>query len=146
MQFAENITVENMTIIDVAVGIISKNTAADDKEFFVCRRAVHQHQGNKWEFPGGKVDKGEKPEDALARELFEEVGIAIDNISSCAFVISHKYEDKHVNLHVFNVQEFDGDPFGKEGQQSQWVKLDTLLTLNFPKANKPILDYLRQQA
>ena len=55
-------------IVEVAVGVIKR-----DGLYFMTKRADHVHQGGKWEFPGGKVEKGEKPEQALSRELKEEV-------------------------------------------------------------------------
>jgi len=129
----------NAKQIDVAVGVIIKN-----KMFFVCRRKAHQHQGNKWEFPGGKVDAGETIVEALSRELKEEIAI---EVKRCQFQqnITFTYPDKRVSLHVYIVDEFEGTATGAEGQESQWVDLATLQTLDFPEANQQIIDSLISQ-
>ena len=119
--------------IHVAVGVITKNDL-----FFVCRRQAHQHQGNKWEFPGGKIGFGESPEQALRRELSEEIRIDV-SANQHLMDIEFSYPDKKVSLHVFVVYEFSGDAFGAEGQESCWVDINELLTLDFPAANQPIL-------
>lgn len=124
--------------IQVAVGVITKNEL-----FFVCRRQAHQHQGNKWEFPGGKLDEGESAEDALKRELAEEIGIAI-NSSKHLMDIEHQYPDKKVSLHVYIVSDFAGDPYGAEGQESAWFDFHELKNLDFPQANKTIIEKLAQ--
>jgi 8-oxo-dGTP diphosphatase len=122
--------------IHVAVGVITKN----DK-FFVCRRQAHQHQGNKWEFPGGKLELHESAEHALQRELNEEIGIQISSAQHL-MLIEFSYPDKKVSLHVFVVSDFTGDAYGAEGQESKWVSFDDLLVLDFPDANKAIIEKL----
>jgi len=123
--------------IHVAVGVIY-----DDGQFFVCRRKAHQHQGSKWEFPGGKVENNESYDAALARELKEEIGI---EVKSAQFLttIEFSYPDKHVKLHVYLVEDFIGQAHGAEGQESQWVDLSTLPQLDFPEANKTIIQKLQ---
>lgn len=127
-----------MKHVHVAVGVIMR-----DQSIFVCRRADDAHQGGLWEFPGGKVEASETPEQALARELFEEVDI---NTHSCEHLIeiAHEYTDKAVHLHVYTVSDFSGEPKGKEGQPSEWRELNTLDYSDFPAANKAIIDALRQ--
>lgn len=124
--------------IQVAVGVIIKNDL-----FFVCRRQAHQHQGNKWEFPGGKLDQGESAEDALKRELAEEVGISITT-SEHLMEIEHNYPDKKVSLHVYIVSDFAGEPYGAEGQESAWFHFNSLKNLDFPEANQNIIEKLAQ--
>lgn len=126
--------------INVAVGVITK-----DNLFFVCRRKAHQHQGNKWEFPGGKVDEGETVEQALFRELKEE--IAIDaNHATFMQQINFTYPDNTVSLHVFLVDSFEGIATGAEGQESSWVTLAQLTSLDFPDANQQIISTLIAKA
>lgn len=129
-----------MKKVHVAVGVILR-----DQHTFVCLRGAHQHQGGKWEFPGGKVDTGETVTDALCRELEEEVGIQV-NASEPLTVIEHTYPDKHVVLDVHTVRDFAGTPHGREGQQSRWVALAALAPEEFPAANVPIIDVLRAQS
>jgi 8-oxo-dGTP diphosphatase len=122
--------------VQVAVGVITKND-----QFFVCRRRAHQHQGNKWEFPGGKIDLDESPEHALRRELSEEIGI-IANASFNLLNLDFSYPDKKVSLHVFVVSDFSGEAYGAEGQESKWVSFNELLSLDFPDANRTIIEKL----
>ncbi|WNC68057.1 8-oxo-dGTP diphosphatase MutT [Thalassotalea nanhaiensis] len=120
--------------VHVAVGVIYK-----DQQFFLTKRLEHTHQGGKWEFPGGKVENDETVHEALHRELKEE--IAIDTLAIRPLIeISHDYSDKHVLLEVFLVDQFLGEPTAQEGQQQGWFKKGELTTIDFPKANTPIVN------
>lgn len=122
--------------VQVAVGVITQN-----EQFFVCRRLAHQHQGNKWEFPGGKIDGEETASQALNRELLEEIGIQTLD-SEALTTIDFSYPDKKVSLHVFLVSNFTGQAYGAEGQEAKWVSYDELITLEFPDANIAIIQAL----
>ncbi len=125
-----------MKQVHVAVGVIVANG-----EFFLTKRLEHVHQGGKWEFPGGKVEQGETVAQALHRELNEE--IAIDVLSCMPLIdISHDYGDKQVLLDVFLVDNYNGEPHALEGQQQGWFTLEQLQTLDFPEANKLIVEKL----
>ena len=125
----------------VAVGVIY-----DPKQgYFICRRATHQHQGGKWEFPGGKVEQTETVQQALARELQEEIGIDV-KAAKPLLVIEHSYSDKAVKLDVWLVTEFTGIAQSLEGLENRWVQLNELEQLDFPEANRPIIHVLRQSA
>lgn len=125
-----------MKQVHVAVGVVRR-----DKRFFICKRADHQHQGGKWEFPGGKVEANESVTQAVNRELQEEIGISI--LSSSSLIdIAHDYADKRVLLSVLLIEKFAGEPFGKEGQLNRWVSLDELSRVDFPEANKAIVDVI----
>lgn len=129
----------------VAVGVIRQPQSNElnnkNYRYFVCRRRADQHQGNKWEFPGGKVDNGESIEQALQRELCEEIGINVLS-SQPLTTFSFDYPDKKVELYVRLVSEFSGTAYGAEGQDVKWVSFDDLLQLDFPQANKKILTAL----
>lgn len=128
--------------IVVAVGVILRdNPLSGITEVFVTRRLAHQHQGGKWEFPGGKVEADETTERALARELAEEIGIDV-HASQPLLIIAHEYPDKKVVLDVHKVSDFSGQPSGLEGQEGQWIAMSELRSLDFPEANKAILDKL----
>lgn len=125
-----------MKIVNVAVGVILRSDRV-----FLAKRAVNVHQGGKWEFPGGKIEIGESPTEALKRELLEEVGILITQpIPLCT--IEHNYGDKQVCLHVMRVENFDGEPFGKENQKTEWREILDLKPSDFPAANVEIIEKL----
>ena len=126
-----------MKYIDVAVGVILR-----DNQTFVCLRASDKHQGGKWEFPGGKVEAGESPEQALFRELQEEIAIEITHTEPLT-TIAHDYGDKQVKLIVFTVDGFEGEPVGNEGQSGKWLSIDTLDASAFPAANVAIIEALQ---
>ena len=107
----------------------------------LARRKPEQHQGGLWEFPGGKQEVGESQQEALHRELFEEVAIRVDAINFRRS-IEHRYNDKAVRLFFWDVDSFTGTPMGCEGQVLQWVRLDELAQFNFPAANQAIVEEL----
>jgi len=107
-------------------------------EYLLTLRGDHQHQGGKWEFPGGKVEPAESREAALARELHEELGI-VPRRARPLIQIPHAYADKRVFLDVWLVEAFDGTPHPHEGQPMRWVSAAELAGLEFPAANRPIL-------
>ena len=123
-----------MRIVHVAVGVI----VGDDGKIFIAKRPDKVHQGGLWEFPGGKVDEGETIQQALVRELREE--LAIEVISSEPLIkIRHDYGDKIVLLDVWKITKFTGEPIGNEGQPVLWVSPKNLHQFEFPAANKPII-------
>ena len=125
----------NRARIHVAVGVIV-NAA---QEVLIAHRAQHLHQGGLWEFPGGKVETNEGVEQALKRELLEELNITVQNCAPL-LEIAHDYGDKSVLLDVWLVREFSGKPQGLQGQPLQWVKPSELFGLEFPAANAPIVE------
>jgi 8-oxo-dGTP diphosphatase len=125
------------TSIDVAAAVII-NAAG---ETLLSLRHPNSHQGGKWEFPGGKIEADETPEQALIRELKEELGI--DVLQMQPFIeVQHHYPDITVNLIVLQVMRFSGNPQGIEGQQVNWVSVEKLRDLEFPDANYIILEKL----
>lgn len=122
--------------VQVAVGVIIK-----DASVLMAERHAHQHQGNCWEFPGGKLEANENPFDALQRELLEEVNL---NILAADFLfdIEYTYPDKQVCLHIFNVTRFTGEPQHQEGQVLLWQPIKQISALKVPDANQKIIDFL----
>ncbi|GAB6043799.1 Nudix family hydrolase [Endothiovibrio diazotrophicus] len=111
-------------------------------EVLIARRHEHQHQGGLWEFPGGKVEEGEAVDEALARELHEELGIDIE-APRPLIRVRHDYPDQSVLLDVWRVERFSGEPHGKEGQPVVWVDPERLGDYDFPAANRPIVTACR---
>ena len=114
---------------------------SENNHILIARRADHLHQGGLWEFPGGKVEKGETHHQSLVRELQEEINITITSASPM-MQITHDYIDKSVTLDIWKVIEFDGSPEGAEGQEIRWVPMTELRDYDFPAANQPILQKL----
>jgi 8-oxo-dGTP diphosphatase len=125
-----------MKIVEVAVGVIKC-----DNKIYISKRANELHQGGKWEFPGGKREANESIEDALIRELSEEIGIQVTT-QSPFMLIEHDYGDKKVRLDVRLVEGFEGKAHNQEGQQSLWVHISDLNKFTFPDANMPIINKL----
>ncbi len=126
--------------VHVAVGVISDGA----NKILVARRAEHVHQGGLWEFPGGKVEANETVQQALCRELAEELAIAVQCCEPL-LTIAHDYADKSVLLDVWWISEFSGTPQGREGQPLCWVVGGELRSLTFPAANQPIIDAIEQK-
>lgn len=120
--------------LHVAVGVI-KNA---EGEVLISLRHNNVHQGGLWEFPGGKIEAGESVEQALARELKEELDILIQTLEPL-IKINHQYTDLNVLLDVWVVTGFSGQPKGCEGQAIKWVNPEQLSEFDFPEANLPII-------
>jgi len=127
-----------MTVVHVAVGVILD----EKKRILISRRDESAHQGGLWEFPGGKVEAGESLEQALARELLEELGITPAKTSPL-LKVPHDYGDKHVLLDVCVVWAFTGEASGLEGQALEWISVERLEEFQFPAANKPIVEAVK---
>lgn len=124
--------------IHVAVGVIGNA----DGQILIARRPAHLHQGELWEFPGGKVESNEDVTSALRRELHEELGIQVVH-SKPLISLKHDYGDRKVWLDVHRVDDFDGEARGAEGQEVRWVRVAELVQYEFPAANRAILNAVR---
>jgi 8-oxo-dGTP diphosphatase len=121
--------------IEVAVGIVFN----EDQKILIAQRPSHTSHPGFWEFPGGKIEANEIPEEALIRELNEEVGITPKEYDFLKKV-SYDYETKKVLLWVYKITKFTGNAYGAEGQIVQWVDKSELQHYQFPAANKIILE------
>ncbi|WAJ69649.1 8-oxo-dGTP diphosphatase MutT [Catenovulum adriaticum] len=122
--------------VKVAVGVVVKAG-----QILLARRNLQQHQGGKWEFPGGKIEAGESTPAALTRELKEECDISATQMQPL-ILIEHDYGDKKVSLDTYIVSEFTGQAKGLEGQTIQWTDFNRLAEFDFPDANVAILKAL----
>lgn len=126
--------------MDIAVGVI----CTVEGKIFVTQRPEGSHLAGYWEFPGGKSKPGETIEQTLIRELAEEIDIKVHNATFLK-VVQHHYQERHINLHVFLVNQWDGEPFAKEGQVSRWIDVDELNADDFPDANRSIIEWLKDE-
>lgn len=123
-----------MKIVHVAVGILTNMAGA----VLITRRPDHAHQGGLWEFPGGKVEEREPVATALSRELYEELGIAVQAAEPW-LQVRHDYPDKRVLLDVWRVMTWQDEPHGREGQPLIWALPAELEKFTFPAADEPII-------
>lgn len=123
--------------LHIAAGII-RNTK---QQIFITERPEGTHMAGFWEFPGGKLEQGEKPEDALIRELEEEVGIMVTE-SQLFHRVEHELDDRFIILYFFIVSAWHNEPYGKEGQKSRWIEQQDLIAREFPPANRIIVEML----
>ena len=115
-----------------------------DGRVLLAQRPEGKSMAGLWEFPGGKVEAGETPEDALVRELHEELGI--ETWSSCLAPLtfaSYTYDDFHLLMPLFACRKWDGIVQGKEGQKLAWVYAKDLNNYPMPPADIPIIPILR---
>ncbi len=121
-------------IIHVAVAVIVN----ENNEVCISLRHKESHQGGLWEFPGGKIEQHETVEQALYREVKEELNIDIEE-SRPLITIKHNYQDKKVCLHVNRVISYHGKAIGVEGQRVKWLPVNQLSSYEFPAANLSII-------
>ena len=125
-------------VVRVAVGVLRDQAG----RVLIALRPSHKHQGDFWEFPGGKIEFGESSETALRREIFEELGVVVHH-SVPLISVPFTYPEKQVLLEVREITDFEGEPQGKEGQIIRWVSLEELDVYSFPPANAPIVKAAR---
>lgn len=130
-----------MKKLQISVGIIRNPQG----EIFITQRSADAHMANKLEFPGGKIEEGESSEQALVRELQEEVGITV---KSCGLFdkLEYQFPDRHITLWFWLVESWEGEPWGKEGQPGRWIAQNALNAGDFPPANEPVIAKLVQNS
>ncbi|MDW6001730.1 8-oxo-dGTP diphosphatase MutT [Vibrio mangrovi] len=116
----------------------------EKSQVYITKRPDHLHKGGFWEFPGGKVEAGESTEQAISRELDEEIGIQIVAQQPYRH-LTHDYPDKSLVFDFICISDFTGEPYGKEGQQGQWVHVADLTNYHFPEANEPIVEQVMRE-
>jgi 8-oxo-dGTP diphosphatase len=113
-----------------------------DGAFLVTRRPSGVHLEGYWEFPGGKIEPGESPAAALAREIAEELDTPIA-VGRELFTVTHTYPDRIVELH-FLACELKGEPRAVLGQEMRWIAREQLGTLQFPPADEELIRMLTE--
>ena len=125
--------------VQVAIAVIIN----ENNQVLITKRGADQHQGNKWEFPGGKIEVAETAQQALARELKEELGIQLQSATFLT-TIAHAYPTKNITFEVYKVTKWQGEPKGLEGQPMRWVEKVALKDYKFPAANAEILSIIEE--
>lgn len=115
-----------------------------DGRVLLAQRPEGKSMAGLWEFPGGKVEPGERPEQALIRELDEELGIETwDSCLAPLTFASHSYDDFHLLMPLFACRKWKGIPSGREGQKLAWSRAADLNKYPMPPADLPIVPILR---
>jgi 8-oxo-dGTP diphosphatase len=114
-----------------------------DNRVLVARRPEGKALAGLWEFPGGKLDQGERPEDALIRELREELGIEVKEACLAPLTFaSHAYEDFHLLMPLYICRRWEGIVSSREGQALKWLRAGKLRDLAMPPADAPLIPHL----
>jgi 8-oxo-dGTP diphosphatase len=126
-----------VTRVLVAVGIITR-----DNQVLIAERPADKPYSGYWEFPGGKLDSAESAEQALHRELQEELGISVLS-SKHLFNHTYDYVNNSVELSVWHVADFVGEPQGQERQSLAWVDFSTMSDYPLLPGNWAILEQIK---
>jgi 8-oxo-dGTP diphosphatase len=115
-----------------------------DGRILLAQRPEGKSLAGLWEFPGGKVEPGETPEETLIRELDEELGIQTKEACLAPLTFaSHTYETFHLLMPLYVCRRFEGIPHGREGQAIKWVKPNALRDYPVPPADEPLIPIIQ---
>jgi len=114
-----------------------------DGRVLLTERPVGKSMAGLWEFPGGKIQAGERPEDTLIRELKEELGIVVQEpcLAPLTFA-SHRYADFHLLMPLYVCRRWEGMAAAQEGQRLAWVRPNRLRDYQMPPADEPLIAHL----
>jgi 8-oxo-dGTP diphosphatase len=114
-----------------------------EKRVLLAQRPPGKQMAGLWEFPGGKIDPGERPEQTLIRELHEELGISVSEpcLAPLTFA-SHAYEDFHLLMPLYVCRRWEGLAIAREGQALAWVRPTKLRDYPMPPADLPLIPHL----
>ena len=114
-----------------------------DGRVLIAQRPAGKPMAGLWEFPGGKIEQGERPEETLIRELREELSIAVSEecLAPLTFA-SHRYADFHLLMPLYICRRWQGAVTATEGQDLAWVKPNRLRDYEMPPADVPLIAHL----
>lgn len=122
-------------LLVVAVALIDA-----DNRVLIAQRPKHKTLGGLWEFPGGKLDPGERPEAAAIRELHEELGVTVKEACLAPLTFaSHAYDDFHLLMPLYVCRRWEGLAVPREGQDLAWVRAAKLRDYPMPPADIPLI-------
>jgi 8-oxo-dGTP diphosphatase len=114
-----------------------------DKRVLIAKRPAGKPMAGLWEFPGGKIEAGETPEDTVIRELYEELSVKVTKpcLAPLTFT-SHDYLEFHILLSLFVCRRWEGTPVPLEAQEIKWVRANRLRDYPMPPADEPLISHL----
>ena len=114
-----------------------------DNRVLIAQRPKGKTLEGLWEFPGGKLEPSERPEPALIRELYEELGIVVQEACLAPLTFaSHAYDDFHLLMPLYICRRWEGTVTGREGQTLAWVRANKLRDYPMPPADLPLIPHL----
>jgi 8-oxo-dGTP diphosphatase len=136
--------VEARRAVSVKIVLVAACALVDaDGRVLIAQRPAGKTMAGLWEFPGGKIEDGEQPEQSLIRELKEELGIVVSEACLAPLTFaSHSYPDFHLLMPLYVCRRWEGTVTAKEGQQLAWVKPNRLREYEMPPADVPLISHL----
>jgi 8-oxo-dGTP diphosphatase len=131
--------------VSAAVRVVAAVLRDAGGRVLIAQRPAGKHMAGYWEFPGGKIAPGESSEAALTRELAEELGVSLRRCHPLLH-LRHDYADRVVELDVFVVDDYGGEPSGLEAQALKWVAAAELGGQALLPADRPIIEALNASA
>jgi 8-oxo-dGTP diphosphatase len=129
-----------MPTIQVVLAYIER-----DGQVLLTRRPAGTHLAGCWEFPGGKIEPGETPQQALIREVDEEIGLAV-TVSEELAATTYAYPDRRVALHLYRCIAHVGEPVARHVAAVQWVSADALEQVAMPPANAALVKVIQRHS
>jgi 8-oxo-dGTP diphosphatase len=131
-------------VVSVNVVLVAACALIDsDGRVLLAERPADKTMAGLWEFPGGKVEAGERPEQTLIRELHEELNVVVDETCLAPLTFaSHAYADFHLLMPLYVCRRWNGIVIAREGQRLAWVRPERLKDYRMPPADEPLIAHL----
>lgn len=133
-----------MKTIEVVAGVICRKDNLGVTEFLATQRGYGDYKGF-WEFPGGKTEPGETPEQALGRELKEELAIDVE-VGEFITTVEHDYPGRHITMHCYFCEIVGGEPTLLEHESARWLKVPELRSVEWLPADIAVVESIEHNA